>query len=435
MKKTWVLLIGLLLMLNSMPVYAEYSERELRTLESSYIFDVEVTNVENANLTLKHDLKLDQTLTPDLIDYSFTLDVKYVDGKMLLYNKGELLKNSGLSRDKSMLVFNFIYEVKDSSVSNMAYHIEATVNYDESFQSFDTIVPGRAWLYYIDYKNGEKGYVSLSVAKFKVTKVGSEAQDKATDTPKPLQGKSMAITFVKGLVQVKRAGTDQLIRARRNMQINPGDTVYTGRDSHADIGSEMGEFAISGHDFMMSPLSTFIVPVEEKFDVPKKSRLRVIVDDTLQNAKDMFKNEDEFDIETPSTVMGIRGTDFLVIVDEAGNTEVLLNEGSIYVESKHDGSSVLLKPNQKVTVKMNKPTEKAIELDKADWINFEEIDYDSIPDYYVGLGENDVVEDLLNYIPVKEDKGGSNSFIWIIILLSLLGGFIIVVKVFKKMER
>lgn len=59
---------------------------------------------------------------------------------------------------------------------------------------------------------------------------------------------------MKGIVEVKRAGTDEWIRARRNMPLNPGDTVRTGKNSYADLGCSSGEFTQATGSYFLSEL-------------------------------------------------------------------------------------------------------------------------------------------------------------------------------------
>ncbi len=84
----------------------------------------------------------------------------------------------------------------------------------------------------------------------------------------------------------------------------------------------------------------------------KKSRVRVAVDDAMKKVYALFGKE-EFEVETPSAVTGIRGTDFIVDVDDDGNTIFLLNEGSIIVRSKYDNSEITLSPGQKIIAPIN----------------------------------------------------------------------------------
>ncbi|MFP4457524.1 MAG: hypothetical protein ACLFPS_07680 [Clostridia bacterium] len=369
MKKVLAIILCIFIFSSGIQAFGEITERDLLTLESSYKIDVVINNPDNADLSLEYDYGVDKGLTPDLIEHSFIVDVKYVDGEMLLYSKGEQIKNSGISPDKSQFNFNFRYIVPNSAIPGIAYEIRGYVRYDDSFQSFDTVIGERVTLVYVHDKEGETWYGTLGNGSVTITKTGNEVEEEEIeDIEDAPQGKSMALTFVKGLVQVKRYGTDEFIRARRNMILNPGDTVYTGKGSYADLGSNAGEFAISGHDISLQPRSIFTVP-EEKVEVKRKSSVRMMFEDMKENVEELITGE-KFELETPSCAMSVRGTDFIVDVDEEGNTEVLLFDGSVFVESKHDGSNVLLEFGEKVKVNMNSPIGEISYFEEADWVMF-----------------------------------------------------------------
>lgn len=176
------------------------------------------------------------------------------------------------------------------------------------------------------------------------------------------------ITFVKGIVEVKRAGSDKWIRARKSMPLNAGDTVRTGKNSYAELGCSSSEFSTAaGSEIRMNSLSILTVP-DRVLKVERKSRVRVVIDDAIKNVYSLFGKE-EFEVETPSAVCGIRGTDFIIDVDEDGNTVFLLREGSIHVKNIYDNSEVTLKPGQKVLssidIALTVPEEQTAEDEEA----------------------------------------------------------------------
>jgi ferric-dicitrate binding protein FerR (iron transport regulator) len=61
--------------------------------------------------------------------------------------------------------------------------------------------------------------------------------------------------------------------------------------------------------------------------------------------------KDRVRIETPTVVIGIRGTVVRTIVDEDGTTTVGVDDGIAVVTSKQTGQSVTLNPGEKVTIK------------------------------------------------------------------------------------
>lgn len=207
--------------------------------------------------------------------------------------------------------------------------------------------------------------------------------------PAPQEQIPRGITFVRGLVQVKRAGSNEWIRARRNMPLNPGDMVRTLKNSYAELGCRSGEFTQAvGSEIKLMPLSTITVP-DTTLTVERKSRVRVMFNDAIKNVYSLFGKE-EFEIETPSAVAGIRGTDFIIDVDEEGNTTFLLQEGSITVNNKYDDSNIILEPGQKVLSSVNAtladPEEQTGEDRQAFVTGYEKIEivlYIGNPNMYV----------------------------------------------------
>jgi hypothetical protein len=55
--------------------------------------------------------------------------------------------------------------------------------------------------------------------------------------------------------------------------------------------------------------------------------------------------------ETPTAVIGIRGTVLRLIVDDDGTTTVGVDDGEVSVTSKQTGQSITLTPGEKVTIK------------------------------------------------------------------------------------
>ena len=106
------------------------------------------------------------------------------------------------------------------------------------------------------------------------------------------------------------------------MAIQSGDIIKVGRHSYAQI-QLVNEVTLN-----LNPLTTFkAVGSEEKqkLTFSKKSNLRIIGEGIAEKVKESV-NGKEMEIETPSSLAGIRGTDFKIKIDETGNTEYLLNE-------------------------------------------------------------------------------------------------------------
>ena len=155
----WLLLLFFLVQLGTTTgLAAEPSERALLTLEGTYEFSVSITNADDANTALQHSYQYTDPLPADLVQHTFTVDVKGVDGEYLLFHKGEAIDNSGLGRDKKTFFFSFFHKVTSSAMQNIGYEIKASVAYDEDYESFDILSPGKASLIVFTQKDGAPGY-------------------------------------------------------------------------------------------------------------------------------------------------------------------------------------------------------------------------------------------------------------------------------------
>lgn len=184
------------------------------------------------------------------------------------------------------------------------------------------------------------------------TEEPNEEDDNAVYSPNAKIPRGIA--FVKGRVQIKRAGSDAWIRGRKGMPLGPGDRVRTLRNSYAELGCGNGdEFStFSGNDIVLYEKSTITVP-DKVLKVHKESNIKVILDHVTKKTYELF-GKDEFEVDTPTSVAGIRGTEFIIQVDQDGNTIFILNEGTISVSSKYDESSETLESGQTITVPADK---------------------------------------------------------------------------------
>lgn len=377
----WLLLLFFLVQLGTTTgLAAEPSERALLTLEGTYEFSVSITNADDANTALQHSYQYTDPLPADLVQHTFTVDVKGVDGEYLLFHKGEAIDNSGLGRDKKTFFFSFFHKVTSSAMQNIGYEIKASVAYDEDYESFDILSPGKASLIVFTQKDGAPGYGYIGNGTLEMKKLGdkpAEEEPEETDAAEHKSQLPRALTFVRGRVAIKRAGSDEWMLARKGMQLNAGDAIKTAEGAYADIGMSTTEFGITGSEIRMAPLSTITIP-DDTLVVEKKSRVRVTIEEGIKNVYSLFKKE-EFVVETPSAVMGIRGTDFIIEVDDEGNTRVLLNDGTVDVVSRFDDRERTLFAGEKVEAKLGAKIGNKEGMTEADLAAFDEYDFKNLP--------------------------------------------------------
>lgn len=175
------------------------------------------------------------------------------------------------------------------------------------------------------------------------------------------------VTFTRGRVLIKRHDSNKWTRLKSGMVLNAGDAIKTDKNSIAELS---GGFGGSSPFIKLNQKSYMIVPKYVP-KIEKNSRIRIMGEDILNNVKNLI-GKGEYEVETPSAMTGIRGTDFIVDVDESGNTTLLLYEGSIVVTSKFDNSQVILEPGQKVSVSMGDKISDVQPLTEEDIDEFRE---------------------------------------------------------------
>lgn len=166
------------------------------------------------------------------------------------------------------------------------------------------------------------------------------------------------ITFYYGNCEVKQSGN--ILKPRLKMILKTGDEVYTKSNGRVDI--QLQNFGL----IRVNPGS-----VVSLGKVIQQANSRVKIDLTVGQVLcklEKIKKGDEFAVETPTAVAGVRGTTFLVETDKNKKSQVAVENGKVEVASKKD-------PEKKAVVKENETADvdnkagglnitKGINLDK-----------------------------------------------------------------------
>jgi len=173
---------------------------------------------------------------------------------------------------------------------------------------------------------------------------------------KPAQAKTVRLAIVSSLsgsVTVKKGGGSKVYDAYTNMSLNQGDTIYTGSDSSVvlAVGEDDAEMTIGANaEFNISDLAGK--------DSGKKSKLKMWAGSMWVKVKSLAGSDDEFEVETPTAVMGVRGTHFFVGVDpKTGKTTMAVAAGKVsastVTNSQNDGQQskeTFLYPTQQISL-------------------------------------------------------------------------------------
>ncbi|MBC8386164.1 MAG: FecR domain-containing protein [Candidatus Cloacimonetes bacterium] len=140
---------------------------------------------------------------------------------------------------------------------------------------------------------------------------------------------SIALTLqVKGEVELTR-NTD-LEKINSGKELLDNDELESKADSYAAV-----KFVDGSSIVKLFPNSVLQIKAEKSGDkLNKKSYLKV-----GELWTKVTKKTGAFEVETPTTVVSVKGTNFLLSVSKAGYTDVLVLEGEVRLENKSDGNS------------------------------------------------------------------------------------------------
>ncbi len=106
---------------------------------------------------------------------------------------------------------------------------------------------------------------------------------------------------------------------------------------------------------------------EVSFEVVKKASFKLWTGNVFAKVKSLFSPNSKFEVQTPTTTAGVRGTSFSVSVGQGGSTDVGVYSGSVGVKSSNSSQQdpeMVLNPNQKAKVDQEKEPVKGV-LDLA----------------------------------------------------------------------
>lgn len=177
---------------------------------------------------------------------------------------------------------------------------------------------------------------------------------------KPVDAKTVRVAIIAALsgdVTIKKGGGSKSYDAYENMSLNQGDTVYTGAGSSATLNLSNGDA-----DVTLSENAEINVSDLNTSDGNKKSKLKVWAGSMWVKVKSLAGSDDEFEVETPTAVMGVRGTQFFVMVDpKTGAIKMAVGAGKVSATTvKNEADST-----QTTTITYLYPTQQ-ISLDSRD---------------------------------------------------------------------
>ncbi|MGO4347403.1 FecR domain-containing protein [Paenibacillus sp. MCAF9] len=140
--------------------------------------------------------------------------------------------------------------------------------------------------------------------------------------------KAGKITAISGKAEVKKSGGSKKFNAFKGMAITKGDTILTGSDGKVTMDLDSDKEVTIGTD------TTLVVSelVKSAKALGGKTSLSLLKGKVLVTIKKKLDGDSRFEIETPTAIMGVMGTQFTVAYE---NNESYLGVFEGAVKTKH----------------------------------------------------------------------------------------------------
>lgn len=125
--------------------------------------------------------------------------------------------------------------------------------------------------------------------------------------------KNVAVTDVQGKAEVMSQGSGSWSPVTFGMSLSAGDTIRTAKDSYVDLkfsGSGQDDALVRVDSNSSMNITEYIASADS---ASKRIALDLAMGDILVKANQL-KAESQFQVRTPTSVVGVRGTGFKVSV-------------------------------------------------------------------------------------------------------------------------
>lgn len=153
---------------------------------------------------------------------------------------------------------------------------------------------------------------------------------------------------IKGNVKIQKHGVPPMQPATNNMTLYAKDIVMTSKGAEAEIVFK------DGHVVKVTQLSTIQIkvprPATKKDSAGSNpvSDIKCSIGKIFVKAKKSISKDTQFEVATPTAVVGVRGTLFAVAVDENGDTSCSVKEGN--VEVFNDTETLLMDAGEQIMI-------------------------------------------------------------------------------------
>ncbi|MGC5325864.1 Ig-like domain-containing protein [Brevibacillus sp. SYSU BS000544] len=133
------------------------------------------------------------------------------------------------------------------------------------------------------------------------------------------------LTAIKGDVKIKLAGGAKPFKAINNMAVTKGDTLFTGKSSSVQLNLDDGSKVVVG-----SSAQVMVSDLVKNTKGGNQTGIKVQNGQVWSKVKSLSNANDSFKYETPTAVMGIRGT-MLFINASLSQSGLWVTEGAVGV--------------------------------------------------------------------------------------------------------
>jgi hypothetical protein len=200
-----------------------------------------------------------------------------------------------------------------------------------------------------------------------------KGQPKTVPAPAPGGRIEARLSYLEGEVSLTRDKTR--LPAELNMALLPGDTVETGKDAQADVVLD------DSSTIQLDPESRLGITELAKDSASGRREVKTnLMSGELKAKIAKLAAKSTFEIESPTAVAAVRGTEFIVAYKEGQPTQVSVLTGKVGVRQPGKlGSEVLVPEHNRILVKLGEKPGKLIQLAsaeeeavKAKWQKWEE---------------------------------------------------------------
>ncbi|MBU0599588.1 FecR family protein, partial [bacterium] len=151
----------------------------------------------------------------------------------------------------------------------------------------------------------------------------------------------VTVTYIQGQVEVKKSNDKEWTLAKLNMILHQEDRLRTRLLSNTEIKFEDGSIVKVGENTMIDIKELTL----DRETLEQESSIKLWLGKIRARIEKLRQKNSRFNVITPTAIVGVRGTTFIVCVEEDKTTKALVEVGEIYFR----GSSQL--PEEEVTLK------------------------------------------------------------------------------------